>query len=89
MVQFLLSEKGKKSFDKLPYDIQPRIREKLSSLQEHPDVFKILAPVYDILPATHRLRIGHYRLLLELKKNTKDTTEFLILKAGHRKDIYR
>lgn len=88
MVQFFLTEKGKNSFDIVPPEIQLRIRKKISSLQSHPAIFKILFPVYDIAPASHRLRIGKYRLLLELKKNDKSGITFHILKVGHRKDIY-
>jgi len=77
------------TFRELSPDTQKRILQKLQMLKNHPDVFSVVGKLHDIYPATHKLRIGNYRLILELKDNTKSDTLFHILRAGHRKDIYR
>lgn len=88
MVTFVFTKQSEKIFKKLSATIQHRIVYKLSELKTHPDIFSVLKPLVNFHPATHRLRIGMFRLILELKKNTKESIEFWILDVGNRKDIY-
>ena len=89
MTTFIFTKDGKKAFLKLPKSIQNRILVKLSELKKHNDILSVLKRMNDFEPATHRLRIGSYRLILELTYQDKDNFEFWVLDAGHRKDIYR
>jgi mRNA interferase RelE/StbE len=73
-----------KVLKKLPKPDRQRIRDKIDSLADNlPD------------PATtkmkgenpfHRVRAGDYRIIYEIHENT---LMILILKIGHRKEVYR
>lgn len=89
MVTFVFTKYAEKSFKKLPKNIQGRILGKLKDLKNHDDIFLVLKRLVDFEPATHRLRIGSYRLILELKTHEENFCEFWILDVGHRKDIYK
>lgn len=89
MVEFVFTKYSKKVFDKLPKIEKERILNKLTELKKHQDVFSSLRRLIDLEPATHRLRVGDYRLILELKKYDVKIVEFWILDVGHRKGIYK
>lgn len=89
MITFIFLNSTKKSFLKFPEEDQQRILNKLRSLKTHPDIFNILKKIEALPPATHRLRIGKHRLLLELAKKQKNELEFEILKIALHKDIYQ
>ena len=83
MRSFVFTNKAKKRFEALPNPVQERIVNKLT---EYKAVSKLpMRLLKDMNPATHRLRIGVYRLILK----KQSATEFLVLDVGHRKDIYR
>ena len=88
MVNFVFTEYARKQFYKLPKDIQERINSKLQIVKNHFDIFAILKTTQELPPATHRLRIGNYRLLLFLKSNYDKNVIFLVLKIAHRRDVY-
>lgn len=89
MVYFIFTKTSEKDFKKLPINIQKRIVAKLKEIKTHPDIFSILKTIFEFEPATHRIRIGNYRLILELKSQEKSNLKFRILKIGHRKEIYK
>ncbi len=89
MVKFIFTKNAEKKLLSLPNGIQERIKEKLTQLKKHEDIFAILKRLHHFDPATHRLRIGSYRLILETKKQSADKAEFLVLDLGDRKDIYK
>lgn len=89
MISFIFTKDASRAFLKLPKNAQERIREKLKLLKGHPDIFSVLKSLSHFEPATHRLRIGSYRLILSLRRHEKDTIGFLVLDCGDRKDIYR
>lgn len=86
MNEFVFTKKAEKSFLKLPGSVQSRVVGKLKDLKNHEDIFSILKRLYHLEPATHRLRIGSYRLILEQKGQG---TTFWILDVGDRKNIYK
>lgn len=88
MAKFYFTKNSKKEFEKLSLELRTRIKRKLEYLGAHEDVFKVLKSIEELPPATHRLRVGDYRLLLEITKKTKAYEEFDILKVGHRREIY-
>ncbi len=89
MIIFEFTKYGEKKFGKLTKETQKRIIQKFQELKAHEDIFSVLKKLHDVIPATHRLRIGNYRLILELIIQNKEEIKFRILDAGHRKEIYR
>lgn len=89
MVSFIFTEDAKRAFLKMPKNIQDRIINKLKELKSHGDIFSVLKRLTHSEFATHRLRIGSYRLILQLKNHDEKIIEFIVLDIGHRKDIYR
>ncbi len=89
MHTFIFSNHAHKNFLKLSKETQDRISQKLRTLKSHDDILAILKRLHGFEPATHRLRVGNYRLVLELKQQEEQSIEFWILDVGHRKDIYK
>lgn len=89
MVVFVFTKFAEKRLKKLGTSEQEHITKKLEELKFHSDVLSILKPLHHFEPATHRLRVGNYRLILQLEKSSGDRIEFLVLDVGHRRDIYR
>lgn len=88
MTKFVFTKTAKETFLKLEKADRLRISEKLAFLKNHQDILSILKKIHYLEPATHRLRIGSYRLLVKLTFEGKNAVCF-VLKIGHRKEIYR
>ena len=88
MHTFTFTKKSEKIFKGFPENIQIRITDKLTELKTHTNILSILKKLINFEPATHRMRIGSYRLILELTSQTENACQFLILDIGHRKEIY-
>lgn len=73
-----------RQLEKFDPQTRKRIVKKLQALKNHPSIFSVLEPLHILEPATHRLRIGEYRLLI-----SKKDAMCLILKIGHRRDVYK
>ncbi|MFA5792664.1 MAG: type II toxin-antitoxin system RelE/ParE family toxin [Candidatus Gracilibacteria bacterium] len=89
MNTFIFTVYAKKQFLSLAQVDQNRMLAKLAVLKKHPDIFAVLRSLIDFYPATHRLRIGSYRLILKLEPAQTGENTFLVLKVGHRKDVYQ
>ena len=89
MITFVFTKYAQKNFLKLSKTVQQRLIAKLKELKNHTDILSVLKRLSNFEPATHRLRIGDYRLIIELKEQTEKDFEFWILDFVHRKDIYR
>ena len=73
-----------KALKKIPKQDQKRISEKIDSLAEklpNPDITKMKGN-----NPFHKVRVGNYRIIYEIQD---DVLLILIVKIGHRKDIYR
>lgn len=83
MFNVKFTPKGQKDLEKLPRDIQKRIIQKLEffSNQENPIAFS--KPLLDLPPATHRFRVGNYRIAFYVEQDT-----IFIERARHRKEVY-
>ncbi len=73
-----------KALKKIPKPDRKRISEKIDSLEEK-------LPNQDITKMKgnnpfHKVRVGNYRIIYEIQD---DVLLILIVKIGHRKDIYR
>lgn len=73
-----------KSLRKIPKADQKRIADKIDSLAENtpnPDTTKMKGN-----NPFHKIRVGDYRIIYEIHENV---LSILIVKIGHRKDIYK
>mgnify|MGYP001328445836 CR=1 FL=1 len=78
------AHRAEKDFRALPPGIQRRLAPKIDALaiNPHPHGVKTLAGSEDIL----RLRAGDYRILYRV---LDDRLVILLVKIGHRREIYR
>lgn len=73
-----------KTLKKIPKASRKRIVEKIDSLAEsppNPDTTKMKGN-----NPFHKVRVGDYRIVYEIQE---DVLVILVVKIGHRKDIYR
>jgi mRNA interferase RelE/StbE len=73
-----------KAFRKIPKSDQKRIADKIDSLSENlpdPAITKMKGD-----NPFHRIRVGDYRIIYEIHG---DILLIVILKIGHRKEVYR
>lgn len=82
---FIFTKLAQKKFLRFEKAVQERIREKLLELTHHEQIDAALKVLTDVEPATHRIRIGQYRVIVQRTSER----EFLVLDLGNRKDIYR
>lgn len=75
---------AERAFLALPKDVQKRIDKRLLSLQDNPRPAGIKTLTGE--PGVYRLRIGDYRVLYEVRD---DQVLVLVLRIGHRREIYR
>ena len=85
MIVFVFSNIAEKKFQKLENETQQKIRLKLESLKNRRNIFTVLRKLVGLAPATHRLRVGDFRVILQKISSQK----FLILDVGHRREIYK
>jgi len=84
-VRFVFTNKAKKQFGKIDAQTQQRIKDKLLLLKHDEALLKQnLKSVVNLLPVTHRIRVGSYRLLL-----SEDDNDFIVLKVAHRSQVYQ
>ena len=75
---------AERAFLALPKDVQKRLDRRLLSLQDTPRPPGVKALTGE--PGTFRLRVGDYRVLYEIHD---DELVVLVLKIGHRREVYR
>lgn len=83
--QLLITPRAKKDFKKLDRTQASRIDNAVLKLEESPyppGVKQLVAK--DV--AQYRIRVGDYRVLYDVDEKKKNV---IILRVGHRKDIYR
>lgn len=81
MYQIIFSEKAKKQLEKLEHNVQERIVQSLERIKVRPEAF-ITKLVGD--PA-YKFRAGDYRVLLDIDQGK---LLILVIKVGHRKNVY-
>lgn len=82
--RLLFKPSAERGFLALPKDIQKRLDKCLLSLQDNPRAPGVKALTGE--PGVFRLRVGDYRVLYEVHDNELIV---LVLKVGHRRDVYR
>jgi len=80
MYEIIISERAFKEIDKLEKTMQERIINALERIRFRPYAF-ITKLVGD---TGYRLRAGDYRIIIDIDKN-----RLVVLKVGHRKNIYK
>lgn len=88
MVTFVSTKNFEKKYEVLSAEDRSRIEEKLRYLKSHPSIFTVIKRIENLDPATHRVRIGNYRILLRLEQENSNSITFILLKIGHRREIY-
>lgn len=83
-VTFRFTKTAEKAFSKFDPKIRESLAESLKELKNPSLLDANSKTVSNLLPATHRFRIGNYRFLYE-----RNGDEVLVLKVGHRKDVYQ
>lgn len=82
MYGILFTTKARKQFLKLEKKVQERVVNALERLRFNPEkhITKLVSS------KLYRLRVGDYRILLDLEK---EKILILVVKIGHRKNIYK
>lgn len=80
---FTFSESARQDFKELPKTTQKRLQTKLRYWQSAPDPITFGKSLSRHQEASHRFRIGAYRLLV--KQNGQ---ELRILRIRHRREVY-
>lgn len=81
MYSILFSDLAKKQLLKLPKEVQKRVISALDRIKIRPEAY-VTKLIGD---PGFRLRVGDYRVIMDIQK---DKLLILVLKAGHRKNIY-
>lgn len=81
MYGLIFEKKALNSLNNLDKDIKQRIWDKLHQCKENP--FRFLEHLEEI--QGFKLRVGDYRAIVDVDKSTKT---IIVLKIGHRKNIY-
>lgn len=83
MFDVKFTPRGKQDLEKLPKDIQQRVIKKLQffSAQSNPLFFS--KPLVNLPPATHRFRIGDYRVAFYI-----ELTTVYVERVRHRREVY-
>ena len=83
-MQILFSKRARSDWQKLDHAIQERLREKLACFISQQNPLRYADNLHEEDLGGFRFRVGDYRIVFDVKGNN-----FLILRVGHRKDIYK
>ena len=83
MFDVKFTPKGTKDFQKLSKDLQSRIIKKLTFFSNQEDPLMFSKPLVNLPPATHRFRVGDYRISFYIDQNT-----IYIDRMRHRREVY-
>ncbi len=82
--QLLYKNLAAKEIQKLPKQIQKRLRLKLEWFITQADPLQFAEPLTKPADAQYRFRIGTYRVLFDVENHA-----IVILHVQHRRDVYR
>lgn len=82
-MQILFKPRAEKDLKKLDYQTRVRILKKLQFYILQPDPLQFAEPLKDSKFGDWKFRIGDYRILFDVEND-----KIIVLKVGHRKDIY-
>ncbi|NCS90096.1 MAG: type II toxin-antitoxin system RelE/ParE family toxin [Ignavibacteria bacterium CG_4_9_14_3_um_filter_36_18] len=81
MFEIVVTGKAEKDFKKLDPNTGMQIAKKLKEYSTNP--FLHAKKLTDATLGTYRFRIGNYRVIADIEEN-----KIIVLRVGHRKDIY-
>lgn len=81
MFEILFSRRAENELKKLPKDVQKRVIKALERVRIKPEHYLTRL----VGEKCYKLRVGDYRVLLDLDKRN---LHLIVLKIGHRKNIY-
>ena len=82
MYKVLLTDKAVKNLNKLDSNTSKIIKSKLLEYSKEP--FNYARKLSKTSIGTYRFRVGDYRIIFDIDKDN-----IVVLKIGHRKEIYR
>lgn len=82
--QFVFTARAFRQFQGLAPDLKRRIGEKLKFWQDQEDPLQFAKPTPQLRYATHRFRIGKFRVLCKTEKK-----QLVIVKMGLRDTVYK
>lgn len=85
MYEVVISPYAVRDFKRLPKIIVARVDRAILKLRDNPHIPSIRFLKHSKL-ADFRIRVGDYRILFDIDESRKI---IIILRVGHRKDIYR
>lgn len=83
MFNVKFTPKGAKDLEKLPEDFQKRIIKKLEFFAQQEDPILFSKPLVNLPPATHRFRVGDYRIAFYVESET-----IYVDRVRHRREVY-
>lgn len=83
-MRLIFARSAFRQFQKLDRALQKRIDEKLRFYISQKNLLQFAEPLKDTRFGEWRFRIGDYRVLFDVEDD-----KILVLKVGHRKEIYR
>ncbi len=83
MIDYNFTRVAHKEFLRTPQSIQKRIIEKLEFYLAQPNPLSFAQKIVST-QSTYRFRVGDYRVVFDWEEDS-----ILILRIGHRRDIYR
>lgn len=83
MFNVKFTPQGQKDLEKLTKDIQARVIKKIKFFASQQDLSTFSKPLINLPPATHRFRVGDYRVAFYVEQDT-----IYVERARHRKEVY-
>ena len=83
MLKVYFTPQGQKDLQKLPTDIQKRVIKKIKFFSQQQNPLGFAKPLTNLLPTTHRFRIGDYRVAFFIT-----SSGMYIDRIKHRKEVY-
>lgn len=83
-MKLIFAQSAFRQFQKLDRALQKRIDEKLRFYISQKKPLQFAEPLKDTRFGNSRFRIGDYRVLFDVESD-----KIIVLKIGHRKDIYK
>ncbi len=83
-MQILFSKRARLDWQRLDHAIQERLREKLAYFISQQNPLRYADKLREEDLGEFRFRVGDYRIVFDVEGNI-----ILILRVGHRKDIYK
>ena len=84
MTEVLFSERARRDWNRLDRSVQSQIRKKLAFIAASENPLKYAEKLHDVSLGDYRFRVGDYCLIFDVRGH-----ELIVLRVGHRKDIYK